>query len=173
MTNRFHCFVGAPLEQVAPVRILHDHLLRYDALIVDVVSVTQQTVLCRPCEVYSCRFNGHYDYKAPTLEFVGSAGSWGNRTLQPGERTLVFVGCVHSGRLYQRHMQGHLTLEDIDGQLCAIAHWDLLASGKPWEPKYLFEAAFRPNEGRKRDVAMPFNLLERYIQEELHRIGSS
>lgn len=152
----------------------HPLLLRkvcrsHDALIMCVTDNGQQQYTGKLQRVYSRRFEGPQKYDLGVLQFVGAPGSWGNITLKDGELALVFICYLpHSQRYYQHHWHGHFTLFEINRQLHAIANWPLLQNGySSWGPEYLRRSAFIPDLTKPWQVAMPFDLLETHLIEEL------
>lgn len=145
---------------------LKETLKDHDALILKVYEVSGQDVKARIEKVYSRRFTDSQKYMTQTIEFVGSAGNWGNVTLKEGETALVFISySTHSLRYYQRYWHGHFTIETIDHVECAIAHWTLMSHSR--EPQDLANSMFLPNPQKTNQVAMPFDLLEKLLIETL------
>src|SRR5438128_2637566 len=118
---------------------LGEQLRAYDPLVVSVAEVAGQGIRATIERVYSARFSGPVQYAAgATLHFVGAPGSWGNVTLKPSERALVFVAYIASSkRHYQCPWHGHFSLEDAAAGPLAVANWRLLDMG-PWEPEALW-----------------------------------
>jgi hypothetical protein len=49
------------------------------------------------------------------IEFVHASSAWGNKPLRPGQTALVFLSEI-SGRLYEDSWNGHLLVDDIEGE---------------------------------------------------------
>ncbi|MFF2039102.1 hypothetical protein ACFVVX_01640 [Kitasatospora sp. NPDC058170] len=68
-------------------------------------------------EVYSARV-----FKAGVgseIRFVGKPTHWGQRSLAPGQRALLFISRI-SGRWYEDAWEGDLPIEEIDGSEYAL-----------------------------------------------------
>lgn len=151
------------------IPLLRDKISRSDAVLMTVKALGQQKYVGTVEKVYSRRFEGPNPYDSGPLSFVGSTGSWGNQPLRDGERALVFMGYItYSQRYYQEHWQGHFSVIAEDSELLAVANWHLLSPEvKAWGPDYLRKSAFLLDNDKPGHVAMPFNLLERHLIEEL------
>lgn len=143
-----------------PRHLLATLLERCDPVLMTINEASGQNVIGTIERIYSSKFSGPDGY-TQSINFVGSAGSWGNVTLKQGERALVFM-CYAKPRFYQCHWQGHFSIQCIEGVPHAIANWGLL-SGAKWEPAELYAAAFLPNQSSPLRVAIPFQLLEKHL----------
>lgn len=147
-----------------PPELLVPQLGHCDPVLMTIRQVSGQTIVGAVERVYATRFS-KVGYPK-TMSFVGSMGSWGNVTLQQGERALVFV-CYQEPRFYQCHWHGHLSVETINGAPHAIANWDLLSAAR-WGPDALYEAAFLVDPRSPMKVAMPYALLEQHLLRALY-----
>lgn len=157
---------------MATTFLLREKLRRCDALVLVARKTGPQQYTGEVERVYSRRFQGPNPYDG-SFSFVGTPDHWGSKTLDDGERALVFVSYLsNSQRYYQLHWRGHFSLCDIAGTLHAVAHWRLLDEGDRgrWGPDYLRDSAFLADAAKPWQVALPFNLLERHLLEEIEQI---
>ena len=150
-----------------PSTLLRATLRDYDALLVSVRSIGQKAYAAIPRQVYCRRFEGPQSYESGNLSFIGGSSAWGNKQLADDETAVVFLR--YSGGVYrQKPWQGHFTQQVINGDLCAIANFHLLDTrAVPWKPNYLREAAFFPEAGVQSKVALPYDMFERHLLDEI------
>ncbi|MDD2468368.1 MAG: hypothetical protein PHI97_30680 [Desulfobulbus sp.] len=156
-----------------PMSFLRETICKNDALLLTVEEIQGQEILGKIEKIYSTRFEGPIKYSTGNIRFVGSAGNWGDVTLQLGEQALVFIEYIpHSERYYQCYHHGHLSVVEVQGIQHAVANWDILSYG-PWEPNFLYESAFLLDPAVLWKVAMPYHLIEKYLQDELCNRGGA
>lgn len=155
--------------------LLRKKLCEYDAVLMNVTESGAQEYIGNVHKVYSRRFEGPVAYDAEPLNFVGSLGIFGNVTLKHDERALVFLRFIkESARYYQDPFRGHFSIAPLDGNLFAIANWALLDErGEKWGPEYLRNEAFIVHPEKPWQVALPFPLLERHLNEELELLNGT
>jgi len=152
-----------------PIPLLRNKIRQHDALLMDVRSLGQQRYRGRIVRCYSQRFAAPGGYPPKSLEFVGSSGSWGNRTLADGERAIVFMRWLGRSGYYQDYWRGHLSLREVDGAVYACLQDDCTRDGQRgcWGPPALRAAAsFLAGPGLS-GTYLPFELLEAHLLEEI------
>lgn len=149
--------------------LLRMKLLEHDAVLMSITARSAQEYVGTVQKVYSRRFEGPIAYDAGPLHFVGPPGTFGNVILKNEERALVFLRYIKgSERYYQDAMHGHFSVIGCDERLLAIANWALLDErGEKWAPEYLRNAAFIVDSENPWQVALPYSLLEKHVNEEL------
>jgi hypothetical protein len=150
-----------------PPVLLRQTVRDYDALLMSVQFVESQAHRGKILRTYSRRFEGSRPYDSKDFSFVGAGAAWGNKTLIDGETAIIFVR-FGSGSYYQKPWQRHFTQRVIDGAMCAVANWHLLESRAGlWKPDWLREAAFFPDESLQSKVALPYDLFEKHLLDEI------
>lgn len=127
-------------------------------------------------KIYSRRFEGAIPYESTKFTFSAASNAWGNVGLSDGEFALVFVSRFSSDSKYHEFSwHGHFTVIREATHLLAIANWHLLdeKSSGVWGPEYLRESAFLLDQHKPNRVAIPYELLEKHIHEELMHANSA
>ena len=151
--------------------LLRKRMAHADPILVSIVDDDGAVVTCKAIRIYATRYAGSTPYSADTFQVAKASMAWGNVPLgKSGTTALAFVMGSKSGDQYREYpSRGHFAIEEIDGMVCAVAHYHLLDEKECglWEPSYLREAAFLPDTSRPGRVALPYALLERHLLEEL------
>lgn len=87
-----------------------------DAVLLHVLQVSKaQHLRAKVLAVYTARKGIKPQMRGRDIEFVHASSAWGNKPLQPGQTALVFLSEI-SGRLYEDSWNGHLLVDEIDGE---------------------------------------------------------
>ena len=142
-------------------KFLAEKVASRDLVLLRVVGSPDRQVLRAKIEkIYSARHGIEGKRVGEELDFVCSAGTWGDVPLAQGERSLVFL-YAHNGKFYEDPWRGHLIVEDIAGQTYGIyPHKQLwLAPDVPDEIK----SHAIPDPARAQASAIVFTALESYL----------
>lgn len=144
---------------------LNEKLRDHDALLVRVFSASGQKVQAELIRSYSSNFAVPGGYPSGRIVFIGGPSHWGNAALLAGEEAVVFVRYLGEGRgLYQDPWHGHLSIAEVSGNRCAIAHWNLLSNGR-WDPPDLYAACFHPSPNNPVGPPYPFMCWSRTLRQ--------
>jgi len=141
---------------------LQEKVERNDLIrVVITASPGSQLLKARVEEVYSARV---FDV-APGAEivFVGKPSHWGQRSLDVGERALLFISRI-SGRWYEDSWAGDLPVEEIDGVVYALyrhPYEEIRASETV--PAELRDSC-RPHPDRPITTCFDFAVMESYLK---------
>ncbi|MBK8804030.1 MAG: hypothetical protein IPN71_18635 [Fibrobacteres bacterium] len=74
--------------------------------------------------IYSSAHSNGPLVQGESIDFVGTPGHWGNPTLDPYSRALVFIGYIHhSEKLYQDSWTSFLPILSVDGVDYSLIPW--------------------------------------------------
>ncbi|OXJ00059.1 hypothetical protein CFB41_12735 [Burkholderia sp. AU33803] len=134
----------------------------HDLVFVSVVDSPSPHVLRAKIEqIYSCGKGITPDHLGTEFEFYSGPATWGNVSLQIGERALLFVHQV-SGVFNEYPWRGHMVLEEIDGESYARLQMPEL-----WLRDDLPEAvkaAAGPHPTRRNASIVRFSVFESYLK---------
>ncbi|UUZ47703.1 hypothetical protein LP420_31825 [Massilia sp. B-10] len=150
--------------------LLANRAARADPLLVDILGMQGNAYVCRATTVYSTWFQGRAAYGSPNLIIRRASGAWGNVLPKVGEQVLIFVNNPNADGSYAMlQWRGHFNIEAIKERLHAIANWHLLNTEETglWGPPELRAAAFMPDPAKPWRIAIPFDVLERHLEEVL------
>lgn len=137
--------------------------MSHDLVTVSVTSAPRLHVLKGKIErIFSCRNGIALEHLGTEIEFVRGPISWGNTSLEINDRALLFV----RSRAYIFHeypWRGHMVLEDIDGELCAILNFPQL-----WLREDLpiaVRTRCHQHPSKKNQSFVPFHIIEGYLTD--------
>jgi hypothetical protein len=132
-----------------------------DIILVAVTGAPRPQVLRATVEqILSARKGVEADCLGGEIEFIQSPGHWGDPSLQPGDRALVFVSMI-SGNLYEDAWRGHMVIEEMEGENYAIFPLKEL-----WHSEDIPDAIkkhSRQDPKRQYATAILFNALKDYL----------
>ncbi len=138
-------------------------LVSHDLVIVLVTGSPRPHVFRANVErIYTCRKGITPENLGSEIEFFSGPMSWGNVPLQVGERALLFVRNL-SGMLNEYPWRGHMVLEEIGGELCALLQFPELWLQEDL-PMAVRQAA-RPRPSKSNWSIVRFDVLEAYLKE--------
>jgi hypothetical protein len=150
--------------------LLRKRVANADPVLLRVLEDNGNSLTCQPIKVYSRRYECDRPYSPSGFAIEKASQAWGNAVLRKGITALAFVARYKSRSSYYEYpWRGHFEVKELSGIACAVAKWHLLDVNEcgEWEPRYLRESAFLPDVLRPQEVALPFDLLERHLCEEL------
>lgn len=136
-----------------------------DAVLLHVLKETKPQHLCaKILAIYTSRKGIAQKMLEKEVEFVHASSAWGNKPLRAGQTALVFLSEI-SGRLYEDSWNGHLLVEDIEGEPYASYRFPQL-----WLSENLpasLRAYTREDPQRPQCSAIRLPELAEYIKKEL------
>jgi hypothetical protein len=149
---------------------LSEKVARKDLIKVKVLSSPRPQCFRASVEhVYSARRGIDASDAGSEIEFVGCPTHWGQVPLSVGDLALVFVSRLPSGVLYEDAWQGHMWIDEIDGEVYAVFPFYELWSREAVPPA--LREFSRPSPNRVRSLMTRLDVMERYLQELIQKEG--
>jgi hypothetical protein len=149
----------------------YDAAASSDLILIRVVGSPRPQVLrAKVDKIYSARKGVSADCLGAEIEFIGAPGHWGQETLEIGEKALVFVTEIFSGKLYEYAWRGHMVVEEIDGSSYASFQSPELWANENVPPE--IRSNSRQDPRRSYRTAILFDVVETYLQNLIRKIDS-